>query len=432
MKVNVDFEFMRPLIGTVPFPRIVRMEQSFDPAHIEEAHIEELVYTQLIHSERFQTIRSEQRIAITCGSRGLDGYVQMTRAVVRAVKSRGAIPFLVPAMGSHGGASADGQAEMVRTLGITEESVGAPIISSMEVDQLAFIADGRPVFLDRAAHQADGIILINRIKCHTGFRGKYESGLMKMMAIGLGKREGAKFYHQTGYGQMHTTIEEVGAAILEHANIICGVAQIENSFGKAAHIEVVDSNRIIDREPELLHMANSYLPKLPFAKLDVCCIQKIGKNISGTGFDHNILGRFPDHPEIGTSVTRLAILDLTEISHGNGSAMGRADIITQRFLDKTELSQIYPNAITSTSIDSAKIPLIVPTDRDALTVGIRTSFLVDFCTARIAFVESTKNMKVFYASENLVDEALSNGASVVGTPFEIPYDTDGTLKLGYI
>ena len=137
-------------------------------------------------------------------------------------------------------------------------------------------------------------------------------------------------------------------------------------------------------------------------------------------------------PEIGTSVTRLAILDLTEISHGNGSAMGRADIITQRFLDKTELSQIYPNAITSTSIDSAKIPLIVPTDRDALTVGIRTSFLVDFCTARIAFVESTKNMKVFYASENLVDEALSNGASVVGTPFEIPYDTDGTLKLGYV
>lgn len=431
MEVNINLDFMKSLIGEVPFPRIVKVEQSFDPTHLELDEIEESTYEQLLRSPRIKAIKPGERIAITCGSRGINGYVEMTRAAVRAVKNRGGEPFLVPAMGSHGGATAGGQKAMVESLGVTEESVGAPIVSSMETDQITTVMEGRPVFIDRNANQADGIILINRVKCHTSFRGRYESGLMKMMAIGLGKREGAQHYHQTGYDKFHVAIEEVGKAVLANAKILCGIAQVENGFGKAVKVEVLEPERIVEREPELLELANSYLSKMCCDQLDVCCIQEIGKNISGTGFDHNVVGRFPGHPEIGTQVTRVVVLDLTEISHGNASSIGRTDIITQRLLKKADPAQFYPNSVTSTSLDAAKIPIIVSTDKDAVALAIKTSLLVDFSKARLAFIENTKNMKTLYVSENVVPEAVAHGAVAVGEPFEIPFDEKGNLCLKY-
>ncbi len=429
--MNFDLNFLKPLVNDVPFPRIVQVEQTFNPAHLESEEIEDLVYQQLLHSPGINSINPGQRIAITCGSRGISGYVEMTRAAVRAVKNRGAIPFLVPAMGSHGGATAEGQRAMVESLGVTEERVGASIFSSMEVDYLGTALDNRPVFIDRYANQADGIILINRIKCHTSFRGKYESGLMKMMAIGLGKREGAQHYHQTGFGNMSEVIESVGNVVLEKAKIICGIAMIENSFGKAVHIETLEPQQIAAREPELLKLANSYLPKMFIDKLDVCCIQKIGKDISGTGMDTNVVGRFPGHPEEGPQISRIAVLDLSDISHGNANGMGRADVISRRLFDKADLSQFYPNSVTSTALESAKIPLVAPSDKDAIAVCIKTSTILDLNKVRLAFIESTKNMSSFYISESLIPEAVQNNIRIVGTPFDIPFDETGTLQLNY-
>lgn len=429
--VEFNLDFLQSLISDVPFPRIVRAEQDFDSAHIEPAEMEELTYQKLLASSGIQNIQPGQRIAITCGSRGISGYLEMTRAAVRAVKTRGGEPFLVPAMGSHGGATAEGQRAMVEALGVTEEKAGAPILSSMETDFIGETSDGRPVYLDHHANQADGIILVNRVKCHTSFRGPYESGLMKMMAIGLGKREGAQHYHQTGFGSMSNVIESVGKLVLEKAKIICGVAMVENSFGKAVHIEALEPAEIPSRELKLLELANTYLPKLFCNQLDVCCIQKIGKDISGTGMDTNVVGRFPLHPEVGAQVTRIAVLNLTDISHGNANGMGRADVISKRLFDKANLSQFYPNSITSTALESAKIPMIAPNDKAALAICIKTSTLIDFTKVRLVLIESTKNMRALYISESMIPEAQANHVRIVGDPFEIPFDTDGTLKLDY-
>lgn len=427
--MQFDLGFLNPILSNVPLPRIVRVEQSFDAARIEQDQIEDLVYRQLLQNRSIQSVREGQRIAITCGSRGISGYLEMTRAAVRAVKEVGGIPFLVPAMGSHGGSTAEGQKAMIEALGVTEERVGAPICSSMEVDYLGESDNGRPVYLDRYANQADGIILINRVKCHTSFRGDYESGLMKMMAIGLGKREGAQHYHQTGFSTMSEVVESVGKTVLEKAKIVCGIAMVENSFGKAVHIETLNPEEIPTREKELLKLANKYLPKMFCDQLDVCCIQKIGKDISGTGMDTNVVGRFPDHPEVGPDIRRIAVLDLTDISHGNANGVGRADVISRRLFDKAELSQFYPNAITSTAMESARIPFVAPTDKDAILACIKTSNILDFSRVRMAIIESTKNMSTFYISESMIQEAESKNIRIIGEPFDIPFDESGNLQL---
>lgn len=283
-------EFIKKALAQVEFPRIVKVRQHFDPAHIP--HVPTAVREGVSELKGYRRIRPGQRIAITAGSRGVDRMPEVLRTVVDMVKERGAHPFLIPAMGSHGGATAEGQRNMLSGLGITEEAMGAPILASMEVELIAHISDGRPVYVDRFAHEADGIIVVNRVKNHTGFRGDYESGLMKMMTIGLGKQYGARNYHSTGFKYMARTIAEVGSTVLEREKILFGVGVIENGHGRLAKISCLEPEEIPVVEKELLKIAHAYLPRPFFDRADVLVVQEMGKDISGTGMDSNVIGRY--------------------------------------------------------------------------------------------------------------------------------------------
>ena len=295
--------------------------------------------------------------------------------MVYRLRAQGALPFIIPAMGSHGGATAQGQIDTLAMLGITEERIKAPIVSSMEVDQIGTTCDGRPVYFDRNANRADGIIVVNRIKRHPSFRGEYESGLMKMIVVGLGKEKGAAHYHQTGYELMSSTIKQVGQMILQQKNIICGIGIIEDAWGELSEIVCLEKERIASDEPALLNRANALLPKIPFRTLDVLSIQRIGKDISGTGMDINVVGRSYQRPVPGMEmdVKRIVLHDLYRCKLWNASGIGNADFITRRLYDKIRFDQTYLNVLTSTVAEAGKTPMTLDTDKLALAAAIKTA-----------------------------------------------------------
>lgn len=422
--------FIEDTLRDIPLPKIVKVEQHFDTAHID--CIEEYVKENLKDFEGYKNIKQGQNIAITAGSRGINAIDIITKTVCDMVKERGAYPFIVPAMGSHGGATAEGQIGMLETIGITEKTMDVPIKSSMEVVQIGEIMDGRPVYLDKYANEADGIILINRVKAHTSFRGEYESGLMKMMAIGLGKQMGAQNYHKTGFKYMPEIVEKVGLEVLKKKNICFGVAIIENSYGKVSEITLLNSDEIPVEEKKLLIKANKLLPKLFFKQADVLIVKQIGKDISGTGMDSNVTGRFNnEHFKGDVKITKLSVLDVTEKSHGNCNGIGLADFTTKRLYDKMNLEMTYPNALTATTVVTVKIPMIIDTDKMAAQAAIKTCNLLDLKTCKLALIESTKNMKTIYISENMIDEAMNNNVEILSEPFDISFGKDGSLKLNF-
>lgn len=425
-------EFIEKALAQVEFPRIVKVRQHFDPAHIP--HVPTAVREGVSELKGYRRIRPGQRIAITAGSRGVDRMPEVLRTVVDMVKERGAHPFLIPAMGSHGGATAEGQRNMLSGLGITEEAMGAPILASMEVELIAHISDGRPVYVDRFAHEADGIIVVNRVKNHTGFRGDYESGLMKMMTIGLGKQYGARNYHSTGFKYMARTIAEVGSTVLEREKILFGVGVIENGHGRLAKISCLEPEEIPVVEKELLKIAHAYLPRPFFDRADVLVVQEMGKDISGTGMDSNVIGRYNNEyvssPEI--CYTRLVVLDLTEHTNGNGNGMGFADYMTRRMFQKLDLEQTYPNVITSAHPMTVRIPMIIETDRLAIAAAIKACLVPEGQPPKVGFIQNTKDLDTVYISESLLEEAEAcPHVEPVGSPFPIPFAPDGSLKLSY-
>ena len=418
------------LLASTPLPEIVKIRQSFCSDEVEDVPGELL--RQIEQSAGYRALRPGQRIAVTAGSRTFSHMQEITKTVVDAVKRRGAIPFLVPAMGSHGGATAQGQRELLAGIGVTEETMGCEILSSMEVDELGTILNGRPVFLDRNANAADGIILINRIKAHTSINGKYESGLMKMMAIGLGKQKGASHYHQTGVEIMPEVFEAAGKLILSQKNVVFGVGVIENGYGHVGEIHVLESGEIPDAEPELLLRAKAAMPRMFCRNMDVLCVQRIGKDLSGIGADPFVTGRYYaglHSPEV--QVTRVVFLDLTEHSHGNANGIGSADIISARLRDKAVMEPVYANVITSNSVPLARIPMTMRTDRLALQAAVATSLLLDQTAVRMALIDSTKYLSTAYISTSLVDEAKAAGVEILSEPFPIPFDAEGNLTLCY-
>lgn len=422
--------FIEDTLRPVPLPKILKAEQEFDRSEIED--LPACIRGQLEQLSGFQGIQEGQRIAVTAGSRAIDRIDIVLRCVVDLLKQKGAKPFLVPAMGSHGGATAEGQLNYLRTLNITEESMGAPILSSMEVDLIGTIADGRPVYFDHYANQADGVVLVNRIKAHTSFKGPYESGLLKMMAIGLGKQKGAQNYHKTGFREMPRIIQEVGKEVLRRKPILFGIGLIENGYGRLTKIAALNPEEIVEKERELLAFANSQLPKLFFRQADALLIREIGKDISGTGMDSNVTGRFNNpyfHNE--TEITKIGILDLTEKTKGNANGVGMADFISRRCYEKIKLDQTYPNALTSTTVLTVKIPMILNTDEMVARAAVKTCNIMDFKDARLALIQNTKNMKTLYISENMADEAERAGVKILGEAREIPFDENGALELDF-
>ncbi len=373
-------------------------------------------------------IRSGQRIAVGVGSRGIGRLPEIVAALVAALRARGAEPFIVPAMGSHGGATAAGQREVLEHLGVTEQSVGAPIVSGMETVEIGRADDGTPVRIDRNALDADGIVFVARIKPHTAFRGRYESGLAKMVAIGLGKQAGAALTHARGFGHMAAMVPAMAAVALAHAPIRFAIGVIENAHDQPYKIVGVPAGRILADEPALLDEARRAMPRIPFDQLDVLVIDEIGKNISGDGADPNITGRYPT-PDAsgGPIVTKQVVLDLTEATGGNANGLGAADFTTVRAARKMNLGATYPNALTSTVARPVALPMILPSDRLAFAAALLTCNAVGR-EPRLLRIKNTLSLSELSVSTALLDDVTTNSAlRVMGEPTPVAFDAGGNL-----
>ena len=315
----------------IKLPKFYKARQHLDSASISRAEIPSVLRERLEQVPLREQVKPGMRIAVTAGSRGVANIDLIIGEIVKYLKGLQAEPFIVPSMGSHGGGTAQGQLEILAGYGITEETMGCPLISSMEVTQVGETEDKRPVYIDRAAAEADGILVVGRIKPHTGFRGPYQSGLMKMMAIGLGKQYGARVCHEEGFKRMGYNVEMFGRAVIQNCNIVCAVGLIENAFETTWKIEAMKKEEIALREPELLKEAEAHMPKLLFPECDVLIVDEIGKNFSGDGMDPNVTGTFATpYANGGIKAERVCILDLSPESHGNGMGSGMATAITRK------------------------------------------------------------------------------------------------------
>ncbi len=374
-------------------------------------------------------VQPGMRIAVGVGSRGIACIGEVASTVVTELQALGAEPFLVPAMGSHGGGAAEGQREVLEGYGLGPDTLGVPILSNMDAVQIGEIADGplagMPVYFDVNAAQADGVIVINRIKPHTAFRNRWESGLFKMLAVGLGKRQGANTIHNWGIVDAMPASARV---VIEKMPIIGGVAIVENGHHGPAHIEAVPASELEAREPALLELAWQHMPGIPIEPLDLLVLREIGKDISGTGMDLNAVGMWrrkggPVDPEFRV----LAALDLTAQSHGNAIGVGYCDLIPQRLRDKIDDGPTYTNCLTSGNFNGAKIPITLPTDRDVIRAGLPP---IQPEAARLVIVRNTLDLETFWVSEALLAEIEANPTlTQIGTLRALEFDANGSLGL---
>ena len=372
-----------------------------------------------------------KRIAIGVGSRGIGPQPGVVRAVINELKKVDAVPFIVPTMGSHGGGTVEGQLGILTEYGITEESMGVPIEASMDVVQVGTLSDGWPVYCDRIAYEADYIVPCNRVKPHTDFRGTHESGLVKMMAIGLAKHKGAEALHRQGFARFAEVIPESGKVFLDNTKTLFGTAMVENAFDQLMHVELVARDNIFERDRELLKLAKANIPRFHFEAMDLLIVDQIGKNISGSGMDPNATGRpntklpgFDDAPDIH----RIVVRDLTDATHGNATGLGGADVTTQRVVRKMDWTATYVNVVTSGIIDSACTPLVANTDREAIALALRGCPKLDPMDAKIVRIKNTLSLSEVWASAPLLEEIKANEKmDILGDAFDVVFDDEGTL-----
>ncbi len=416
--------------GTLP--RWAKVRQQLDAT--DAGDVDAAVAAEFRRPEVASTLAPGQRVALTAGSRGIDQIDRVLRAAATEVRLIGAEPFVVPAMGSHGGATAAGQLELIAHYGVTEEAIGCPILASMETVELGEVEGGVPVWFDRNAYEADAVIPIGRVKPHTDFHGPVESGLMKMLAIGLGKQKGAEFFHAQGFPEFHHLIPAVARCTLSRVNIPFGVALVENGYGRLGLIEAVPAARIWEREQELLRIARQWLGRLPGERIDVLILDFIGKDISGDGADPNVVNRdftglltvseLPLTPRI----QRIVIRDLTPDTEGNATGMGMGDVMLRRAVDKIDPVATYMNVVTSKAPEAARIPLTVDTDRQALSMALASCLKTVPESARIARMRDTKHVEELWVSEPLLPEILETGRiEVIAELQPIAFNAAGML-----
>ena len=430
MALDFKGDVVSSLAASVTLPRMVRVKQLLDHSHYEPEEIPAIVHRELDRPEMRARIRPGMRVAVTCGSRGVANIAIITKAIVDFVKECGAEPFVVPAMGSHGGATAEGQIGILTGYGVTEEFLGCPILSSMEVVQVGNREDnGWPVYVDKYAAEADGIILCGRVKAHTAFRGPYESGILKMAVIGMGKQKGAEQVHQDGFLKMGTDLPEIARVIFQNTNILGAVALGENAFDETCIIEGLLKEEIFDREPDILTRTKARLGKIFFDDIDVLVVDRIGKDISGDGMDPNITGRFAvPHVQGEKNVQHIAVLDLTEETHGNCNGLGLSDVTTARLVNKIDVDATYPNVVTSTVLCTPRIPLFARSDEDCIKIALRTCNFIDREHPRIVHIQDTMRLEEIEISEAMLEEALHNpNIEVLSEPKEWPFDEKGNL-----
>ena len=421
--------FVADLVSDQTIPKMFKVKQVFPRPKIEPEEIPGIIES-LLSQEKFSSkVKPGMRIAITAGSRGIANVALTTKCIADFVGSRGAHPFIVPAMGSHGGATAEGQRAILEGYGITEDYVGCPIISSMEVKKIGVNEEGMDVFIDKNAAESDGIILGCRIKPHTAFRGPYESGIMKMMAIGLGKQHGAEVCHEAGFKNMAKYVPMFGRAIIKNAPILFAVPTIENAYDETCKIIAVNADEIIEKEPPLLQEAFANMPRILVDSCDVLVVDQIGKNFSGDGMDPNITGTFcTPYATGGIRSQRVCVLDLSPETHGNGIGLGYSSATTKRVFDQLDLSSMYPNAITCTVLGGVRIPIVMESDREAIQVCIRTCNEIDKKNPRVVRIPNSLHIEHIMLSESYYEEAKNNPNLIIESePEYLPFDEDGNL-----
>ena len=411
------------------FPPIARVRQVVRQPEV--ADVPRAVADAIRSSRIAERVPAGGSVALTVGSRGIGGIAAIARAAVATLANMGFRPFVVAAMGSHGGATEGGQRALLAELGVTEEAVGCPIRAEMETVVLGRNSFGLPIHCDANALAADGIVLLNRIKPHTSFTGRYESGLLKMLTIGLGKRQGAEQVHKLGLAGLGTLLPEVGAFLLGKAPVALGVALLENAHERTARVVAVEPDELLDVEPALLDEARALMARLPFDQIDVLLIGELGKNFSGTGLDPNVIGRqrvetMPDLPR--PVVTRLAVLDLSPETRGNALGIGLADLTTDRLVAAIDPTPMRVNCMTSNFLTRARVPLSLPTDAGVLAACLDTCWRIDPAEARLVIIPNTLELADLWVTEPLLDEARANpDLAVDGELMPIPLDAAGML-----
>jgi len=411
-------------------PDLIRVRQRFEAPEIGDAG---RGLDQRLDGIAFaDRVRDGARVALTAGSRGIRDLVPVLRALARRVRDAGGEPFVVPCMGSHGGATAEGQAGVLSSLGVTESTVGAPVVSSLDVVQAGTSRFGTPVWVARDLDDADGVIVVNRVKLHTDFTGPFESGLIKMLVIGAGKHRGAAEAHRlTVRHGFPPVLEEYARIVLARLPVICGVALIENQLDVTAELHVLEPAEIIEREPALLERARALMPSLPFESFDCLLVDEMGKEISGAGLDTNIIGRNsilgaspPERPRIA----RVVVRDLTPASHGNAIGIGMADFTTERLLASVDRAATAVNCITSMAPEDARLPIGFDRDADAVEAAFHTSGSPCPEDFTLVWIPNTLALEEMFVSTALLPAARAHPTlDVVGEPFPFPVTSDGML-----
>ena len=412
------------------YPAMVRIKQHFNTHSIQD--IPAAVRAEMGKIGLQEIITPGGSVAITAGSRGVANINTILAEVVAELKKIGVRPFIVPAMGSHGGATAEGQKRIIEHYGITEAAMNAPIKSSMEVVEIGTTPDGVPVLLDRNAFEADHIIVVNRVKPHTDFEAEIESGLIKMMAIGLGKQKAADHYHNVFMDLGHyRVLVSVAREIIRQCPIAFGLALVENQKDETEIIQAILPDKIEETERQLLVKAKGYLARIPFDPIDILIVDEMGKDISGTGMDQNVIARtvIPYHQvPAKPKITRIFVRDLSAGSEGNATAVGNADFTTSRLVAKIDHPATYMNAITSSCPEAVRIPPYFESDREVLDAALKTIGDIKSQNARIVHIRDTLHLEQMVISESMLAETAGmDGVSIEGSPAPMDFDAHGNL-----
>jgi hypothetical protein len=383
------------------------------------------------NSKLAQRIKRGDRVLVGVGSRGIANLATVVRATLDVLRDLGAKPAVVAAMGSHGGATSEGQRELLGSYGISEDNLRVPVLTDMATVRLGTNSWGEPVYWDKNAAEADAVVTVSRVKLHTDFRGKYESGIVKMLVIGLGKRDGAAQHHRWGITGLRDMIPDTVKVILDKTRFIGGLAVLENAREETARLQAVDRDELLDVEPKLLQEAAGIMGRLPFDQLDLLVIGELGKNYSGAGIDPNVVGRLlmegqpePEKPRI----TRICVLDVSPESHGNGTGVGIADLTTERLLKAIDPVPFRMNNLTACFLWRSKLPFSFPNDRECIDTGLATCWQPNREAVRMAFIPNTLELEYLWASKPLIEEAKGNKElQVTGDVQPLPFDAAGNL-----
>ena len=413
------------------YPRMIRIRQRFEAPVVRD--VARKVRKELGALKLGQRIEPGDTVAIPAGSRGITDIGAILKTVVERLREIGARPFIVPAMGSHGGGTAEGQQEVLRHIGITEARMGVPIRASMEVVRIGETPEGFPVHLDRHAAQADHIVVINRAKPHTEFYGAVESGLLKMITIGLGKRQGAEISHKVAVKHPFSEVAQaVAQVVLRERSVLFGLGVVENGYEQTACIQAAGPEGLIALDKRLLREAKRLMPRLPFDDIDVLIVDEMGKNISGSGMDTNVIGRkswaFHRGMDEKPKITRIFVRDLTQESGGNACGIGLADFTTQRLLAKMDVDISRLNALTATRPRGVMIPIAFDTDREAVDTALATAGVMDPREARVVWIKNTLEIAEMEVSETFIPEMEGRvNMEVLTEPKELRFDKEGDL-----